>query len=465
MRRYDMLALSDPETYAQDTELATLARHIADARFTDLAAGTMSRGDFKRHVLAGAYPELVMEGVRALAAEADAHDAAVAAATTIIQGLVMPTGWSATMSDGRVALTGPYDDDLRGRLARVGTWDRDRRQWLVPAEKAKGLARIFANAANAGAAAAASAAATTAHRALERWLSYVEDHAARGLLYKKGIATCRELGIDKAPDLQQRMDAAMTTAAARAAALTQERQASRLRTYIGYVEDAAEQGRIYDKGISECHALGVDHDPSLKARLDAAITRAAERRAARDADRPLSVLVPLNDAPPLHAPVPLFGRLVVFTGLGSKRRIDEDDPSQWGSHLLGHEGEWGAHATYRMATSEETAQHDQQVHDRRTQATVQAERRATLRRWRDHIQRHGERPPDADVPREKRLVLAHLGWDRDSIVITAAAIWYVQYNGADGDDWSQNNCAGAIATCIPYDAAIAHDITAAADAG
>ena len=52
----------------------------------------------------------------------------------------------------------------------------------------------------------------------------------------------------------------------------------------------------------------------------------------------------------------------------------------------------------------------------------------------------------------------------DRFILTRTQIWFVHYNGHDGDDWSYNNlCGSSIGWAVPYDAALSERILSAAE--
>lgn len=73
----------------------------------------------------------------------------------------------------------------------------------------------------------------------------------------------------------------------------------------------------------------------------------------------------------------------------------------------------------------------------------------------DLIRRNGERPADEQPLGERVLDTSNIYGGGDWFVIGDDAIWYVQNNGMDGDDWSHNNIrtggAGAIGWKISMD--------------
>lgn len=383
----------------------------------------MSRGDFKRAFLAGQYADLVAD---ALAQRAERETLATvraekgASAATTLQA---PPGYRVTVTDTEILLDGPFDQDLHQRIKRAGGgWDgmtgTNRKCWVLPLAKGVSLKRILAN----WAAPSVPSASDRERTEAERWLGYVEDKVPT-YVYQRGVNTLRDLRIERWPDLQERLDAALAAcaqaAAARAAAAERERAA-----------------RVQE--------------------------RAAER-AARGEHKHRRILYPLSALPILQVPVALGQALVVFERIGKSFRIAEDDPSVHGSHLLGHEGEPGSYAYYRDATAEETAAYRERAvkaDDKRLALAHAREELARLVTW---VQRHGTRPAEFQTLSGERLLDTQTAYGGGAWwVIEPERIWYCENNGADGDDWGRNNVrtggAGAIGWWIPANPSVVDDV-------
>lgn len=60
LKNYDMLDLSDPKTYSADPWLLNTANLIASQCYEAIAAESMDLQEFRKRILAGEYPELVL---------------------------------------------------------------------------------------------------------------------------------------------------------------------------------------------------------------------------------------------------------------------------------------------------------------------------------------------------------------------------------------------------------------------
>lgn len=156
MNTYTIQALSQAQTYEADPELEAIARRVAKTQFEAVTAGTMGRGEFKRRVLSGEYPELVYEAVTAKARLMEEKEASAQKGIAATGNITLPTGYKLEIEGASIILSGPYNQDLHDRLRRAGgEWDgatgTNRRVWVIPAEKGTSLGRIITNWATASA--------------------------------------------------------------------------------------------------------------------------------------------------------------------------------------------------------------------------------------------------------------------------------------------------------------------------
>jgi hypothetical protein len=157
----------------------------------------------------------------------------------------------------------------------------------------------------------------------------------------------------------------------------------------------------------------------------------------------------------LGKPCRLRGNIVVFEKVGQRMTIDDDHPSIYGEHLLGYEGDEGRVYYFRAATDKE-----------KEIVRAEEERKAAKNaRWKDLNGRvwaakkkfwdTGERPKNMRVTLEGDILLdtQNIYGGGDWFVISADRIWYVKNNGADEDNWAENNIntggAGAIGMFLP----------------
>lgn len=170
MKNYTLDELSNPQTYTDDTVLATLARKVAGVEWEKLPAGTIAFGDYKRQVLAGQYPQPVKERVEELlrseAAEMQIHNDLIGEC----QKIIPPTNVTLTTHGTTIHIATPWDgNDLGKRLKGKGAhWDSSVRAWIYPLDNVLSLPRIFANWQKSQAGAAQAQAQAEAQRRQQR---------------------------------------------------------------------------------------------------------------------------------------------------------------------------------------------------------------------------------------------------------------------------------------------------------
>lgn len=358
MQRYTIVELSDAATYAADPELATLARRVASASPLDLPTG-----ERKRLALVGGMAEAVYAAVLAHHTEADEAARVREEHSQTAHGLSLPPGWSLNIAGEIIELTGPRDETMQASLTRHGKWMAKANRWEVPLAKAATLARSLQRQAKA-----APARAQAARRAkVEQWLGYVEEKAATGYLYERGIKECHANGVKEHADL----DARLTAAVAQAERVQAQQRANR---------DQARQAERAQR----------------QARQDAESAARGPR---------LRHLYPTSEAPCIGAPVKgLDGKPVVYTGPGRSFPIHADHPSLHGSHLLGHEGRPGAYFYYREATVDEIAQLEAGLAAEAEAAGAAAARRADVQALAADVRAMGEQLAENVAPPQGRIV-------------------------------------------------------------
>ena len=417
---FDTLDLQDPKTY-ENPEVAEAARIVGRDYWEEHGKGKMSRGEFRAAVQSGQLPHLVKQYLESTAKAKTEKAKSVESGWDVVSGLSAP-GFVFSLEGDNIVISGPFNQDLHERIKRAGGyWDgktgTNRRVWIVPAAKGKSLKRIFSNSEKSVKESTTKARDEQARSEADRWVGYIEDAARKGYVYENGVSHIKTMDMGQWPDLVQRLEAAKNLVVQAQKQRDQERAAQ-------------------------------------------AVQRSQELQAQPKQSR---VLYPTRSMPAFNIPMLRGNRVVVFTGSGQEFRISEDDPSIHGSHLLGHEGSKGAYAYYREATPEEAvalAERELQAAEAKARGMETASRIAAAR---ESIQ-HGGRPtgettmPDGEVLHDTFTVYG--GGDR--FVIAPDWIWYVRNNGMDGDDWSQNNIrtggAGAIGWRVPYSDELARQI-------
>jgi len=321
----------------------------------------------------------------------------------------LPSNASLTQrSSGAWALRCPYEENLPAALKRLGgTWDGGKKVWVIPADSLKKLDEMFARRAKA-----ANSPEAVARRDAEQrkvavtWLGYVEEAAREGRLYENGVKKLRgELNIARWPELVERLDKAIANA-------RQTRQGME----AGWAAEKAAKKAEGDR-------------------------KHAEAAAHRD-------LFPVENLPALNTPVRRGNAVVVYTGTGRAWYLSGEDGDGWASPDC-----WDtqvAYAYWREATEAEiTALVEREADAAALRQVASAQRQ----RITDAIQRitdANDRPEHPEVAGEEVANTRNIYGGGHRIVVGADWIWYVQGNGADGADWSANNLPGEIAWRAPY---------------
>jgi hypothetical protein len=426
--KYTQEELSNPAVYQQDPDLATLARRLADASYEREGRGQMGMGEYKRLFLSGQRAEQVYAALLEQEAAQQRSEAARKAARTrrekpLEQVAEAPTSLP-TGEPGQFTL----EVVKRGRL-----------YWTVRLPGKGYQMRAAIN-------------TESQHWAEGQTVTFSgvkqQDHSRYGT---------QTTYIPVASKLVEA--AAAQWARAKAEPVVRE------------IERAAAEGWYPDLKADKVQQLAGDffndrlraaQQLAGKVRAEQEARRAAEKAAERQrwadekaARKPEPVqirhLTAVETAYPLDEPVRCWGEVVVFTGNGRWVRISEDDPSLWGSHLLGFEGSRGFIQYGRPATPEEIA--DLEAREARAKALnrIRQEGLKGLEGLYREV-RVGENmlphQPTYD-PRGPRAEA--ISWNNRSAIYGTEFylildvvdgqhwIYAVDRNHADGDDWSRNN--------------------------
>jgi len=309
MRDYSMEELCVPATYANDPELAVLARRVAVGRWTsELGIGL---AEWKQSHLLGEHSAAVKCSVEALrlherSAQEKTHKAMLASSA-----FSPPEGCRADVCGEWVYLVGEGLASLSGRLRRLGAeWVPGEARWRLQVSAIESLRKLFGNASRHMSSLKQEQGAEGLRLRTLRLIEWVEIKASQGWVYSNGVETLRTLGVDTDPDLKARLDLALAVAAEKSAA---------------------------DRGQAPHHAA----------------QRAVQSR--RRSLRLPRKLYPIRSGPCLDMPTRLESQMVVFTNHTRPFQISDEHPSIYGRHLLPYKGQQGAYFYYRPATSEELA--------------------------------------------------------------------------------------------------------------
>ncbi len=149
----------------------------------------------------------------------------------------------------------------------------------------------------------------------------------------------------------------------------------------------------------------------------------------------------------------------IITVVSAKKSYFREDGLSFG---VGDDSGYIYSAVCRPATEEESAPLLAAEAEREKIAAA----KKRLEEIRQHIQKTGERPTE-EQPDGARLMDTQNIYGGGDWWVIGNGIWYVQNNGADGDNWSSNNVrtggAGAIGWRIPMDEALSSEIRTLAE--
>lgn len=326
------------------------------------------------------------------------------------------------ITEDAILVTAPYEDALTGALwaLRGSRWDRNRGCWVIPlAARAAAertvlplLVALFAK---------------REAKARQREAEAIEAAAAFGrLVWPAGTRAVLD------------GDELLVTTPYDAAATD-------LWWQLGRWDTHRKAWRMSPGNLRRAHTLAVEvaERRAAEDRNDDALRTPASARENETTTRSQRLLMPFARMPQLGTPCRIGTRILVGERIGLRFGISQEAPSVHGSHLLGHEGEWGAYWYYREATEDERRGFEAAE----VRATAVSDARRHLSARLEELLRAGECPAKPDMPRDR---LQHPDAARDAYGFSWAIarepgwLWIERGNGADGDDWSQNNAPGAI---------------------
>lgn len=274
-----------------------------------------------------------------------------------------------------------------------------------------------------------------------------------------------------------------STFVAYSAAELEEKEAQVKRDEIerwwGYVQKTyRERGYIYERGVDELHKLGVHEYDAQIASWNAAIeaekqaekaAREAEyarEKAERDAARRA------EEAKYSHLRLPAYRGFAGRPQKGERMLRDGRAYEVVSSYYNSEDGfsfgvmyeEW--YAVKALDITDTEAGREMIERDAAEKAKAQAERESKQRRdaaareIRKIATETGERPETAEPSGEIVLDTTNVYGGGEMIYRGADAVWYVQNNGADGDNWSLNNVRTGGAGAIGWKIGITDEITA-----
>jgi hypothetical protein len=288
-----------------------------------------------------------------------------------------------------------------------------------------------------------------------RWLGYVEEKAPGGYIYQNGVDKLRELGISRFPALNERLSAALAEArkgkgeAVAAKEQAKAEAASQPKTYLSVPfeekDEAKRHGARWDSVRRQWYVTdGVPaalekYVPGYVKKLPEGqfIISEGEGYGGRPYRVGETMRNPRKEGPEYVTVVSSDKNFFKYEGM---------------SFGVGDDSGYIYSAVVRPATEEEAAPIMAKEGAARDKAAAKKEVDALASKFRNE----GERPEGDNIVSGERLLDTQTIYGGGNWwVIQPDEIWYVQNNGADGDNWSSNNVrtggAGAIGWRMPFD--------------
>lgn len=131
-------------------------------------------------------------------------------------------------------------------------------------------------------------------------------------------------------------------------------------------------------------------------------------------------------------------------------RISDDDPSMYGSDLLGHEGQMGTMARVRVATDEEAAPAQARLDAEIADRDRRVAKARTIKALIEHAEAPRQHGDASDVTRGEVLHDNRNPYGSGGTLrVDGEDLIYVQGNGMDGDNWAYNDAPGVIVWVAP----------------
>lgn len=437
----ELLELQSPDAYAEGSPYKKYLPSRAIAEYWDTHPALGERyphlAAFKTAFRAGQEPQAALEIIQSAQRAEDEQAAAQHQALLKARAKLPATlhGYTVRVTDQRIEIEGPYDEDLRPRLKRIGVWAGE--YWVVPLEKSASVLRVFANwekARNAKPtpkpaekpaspvelpepAPIPEIAGQYGPAAVERGNSYwiiTFPYADEDWFFdlKSGIKSLR--GIWQ-PNLTRW--------------LVPLRNGEALLKYLRATESNAQPIKPREKTVEPQNPYFIDIN-------DASVGDVVRHR----------------------------DQWVRVVKLGKDFRIEDHETSAYG--LMPGEDYWARRAYYEPLGEEEAAARDAEVAAEKARVNAINDKIDRAKEIFREILRIGEKP-DEDYHLPGRYWFCDsfdnygCGW---AFCVTEDFIWYVKNNGRDSDDWTQNNIltggAGAMGWRIPFDSSLAEEIRA-----
>jgi len=273
---------------------------------------------------------------------------------------------------------------------------------------------------------------------IDRYMGFIRNARDEGYFYKNGYEKIKALGAMEDPEIKKEIDSIII-------AVTEIKKAEKIKQYMGYLKESAEKGYLNKNAVSKLKEFGVEDSKYAEEFKNIKISTQEKVKKEKKG----KMLYPLYNSPQTGIPVKKGEKIIVYENSGQAFRINENHPSVFGSHLLGHEGEQGAYFYYRDANESEIKEYEEKEKKVKQKQEERAVYEKTMDSLTSFIQKNGEYPEGSNsIQGEEYLDTFNIYGGGKKILRDNGYIWFIKNNGMDGDDWSRNNVktsgAGAI---------------------
>ncbi|MBU1014783.1 MAG: hypothetical protein KKG99_17450 [Bacteroidetes bacterium] len=437
MKKYTIEELKNPELYKKIPELASIAKTAANNHF-ESGKFNMGRGDFSRAILAGQFPELVKPLWDKKVDHRLNESQKKQEGITFCETFTAPEGYTLEIDNETVLIKGPYCSDLGKRLNKIGFWDG------LKHKNRKCFVIPLENAkslkrifSNWQKGRAVSNVQANITE-IEKWLGYVEAAAKEGRLYQNGLDKLSSLNIKDHPELDQKLKTLVDLAKE-----TKKKEEEKPKYGQSW---SAEKIALCSKCKTPVNVgdhVRYKYQSGNKSLEHVACDQALKQKQKREAEAPFK----LSGGSGYYCNGWAEGEIVQSTEKQRENGYPEflyvvESRKQYYkydglSFGVGDDSGYLYFARCRQATEEESKSLKEEIAAKKI---IQRSKEKLLK-LKKHIQEIGE------YPQEKGIILnGDVYLDTQTIygggdwfVVDSEWIWYVKNNGMDGDDWSRNN--------------------------
>lgn len=364
---------------------------------------------------------------------------------TFCRSFTAPDGYLLEIDDETVLIKGPYCEDLGKRLNRIGYWDgaqyKNRKCFVVSLENAKSLKRIFSNWQKGKVERDIKAAKKAEEKNLAEinlWLGYVENSAKEGRIYQNGIDKLKSFNINRHPGLAQKMKEFIELAH-----INKQKEAEKPQYGQSWKAEKTTHCSKCNTPVNIGDSVHYRYQNGTKnlEHVDCDQAKINQKRKEAEAPYPLSG----GSGYGCHGWTP--GQILESNEFQRQKGFPEflfvvESSKRYFkddgmSFGVGDESGYVHSARCREATPEETVPLKEEIVKKAAIKMAQAD----LKAIKNLIMKDGEYPDEKGLfPDGTRYFdTQNIYGGGDWFVVGMEWIWYIKNNGMDGDNWAHNN--------------------------